>query len=97
MVWTLFAMGSFSGLIPWIVMGISLATASGAPGAVPTPYFVYVVYFVMVAFYVLFAAVFVLSTLRIGPWADYTYTEACYMFLSAVAKTTIAWQTYLGQ
>jgi Heliorhodopsin len=95
--WTLFWMGCFAGLVPWIVIGISIATGRAAPDAAALPPFVFVIYGIIVAFYVFFALVFVLSMMNIGPWADYYYTESSYMFLSVVAKTLIAWQAYLGQ
>jgi hypothetical protein len=72
-------------------------TARASPDASPIPAFVFVIYAIIIATYVLFAIVFVLSMLRVGPWADYYHTEVSYLCLSVVAKTLIGWQAYLGQ
>lgn len=94
--WLHFVFGSVIGLVPWIVIGVALATAATAPGAVGIPGFVIAIYISMFITFNIFALNMVLQNARVGPWRDYGYGERAYMILSLVAKTLLAWQVWAG-
>jgi Heliorhodopsin len=94
--WLHFVFGSVIGLVPWIVIGVALATAATAPGAVGIPGFVIAIYISMFITFNVFALNMVLQNARVGPWREYGYGERAYMILSLVAKTLLAWQVWAG-
>ncbi len=93
--WAAYNIGSFAGLIPWIVIGIYFWT-SNAYGAGEVPTFVYYIYASIFLFFNCFAINMVLQYKKIGKWRDYLYGERVYIILSLLAKSALAWQVFAG-
>jgi hypothetical protein len=93
--WTPFVLGSFAGIIPWIVIGLYLlAPASRSIGDVPT--FVYGIYISLFVWFNMFAVNMFLQYRKTGPWRDYLFGERMYILLSLTAKSALAWQVFAG-
>jgi len=93
--WTAYYCGVFAGVIPWIVIGIYLASATIASnGSIPD--FVYYIYISIALFFNSFAINMILQYKKIGKWRDYLYGEKVYVILSLVAKSALAWQVFAG-
>jgi hypothetical protein len=93
--WTSYIVGSLSGIIPWIVLGIYFWGANiYGSGNIPT--FVYFIYVSIFVFFFSFALNMYLQYKKKGKWADYLYGEKVYMILSLVAKSALAWQIFFG-
>jgi hypothetical protein len=91
--WLSFWFGVFAGAVPWILIGIYV----WSPGdAAEPPGFVYAIYISLFLFFNCFAVNMVLQYKRIGPWRDYLFGEAVYIFLSLTAKSALAWQVFSG-
>ena len=91
--WTSFIFGCISGVAPWIVIALYLAS----PGSVANPpTFVYWIFFSIFAFFNCFAINQVLQYKKIGKWQNYLYGERAYIILSLVAKSLLAWQVFAG-
>lgn len=89
--WLPFCMGSFAGIIPWIVIVIYV----WAPGLkVSPPGFVYGIIASLFVFFNCFAVNMVLQYKKIGPWRDYLFGEKVYIILSLTAKALLAWQVF---
>ena len=87
--WTPFILGSVTGIIPWIVIGLYLlAPASRSVGDVPT--FVYGIYISLFFWFNLFAVNMFLQYRKIGAWRDYLFGERTYIMLSLTAKSALA-------
>lgn len=93
--WTSFFFGSFAGMIPWIIIGVSfLAAVSDASGNVPS-----FVYWILVSLFVtfnIFPLNMILQYKKVGKWNDYLFGEKMYIILSLVAKSLLAWQVWGG-
>ena len=88
-----FWLGSIAGIVPWIAVGIYLAS----PGsAAEPPGFVYGIFFSLFAFFNVFAINMWLQYKRVGKWASYLRGETTYIVLSLVAKSLLAWQVFGG-
>ena len=88
-----FWLGSIAGIVPWIAVGIYLAS----PGsAAEPPGFVYGIFFSLFAFFNVFALNMWLQYKRVGKWASYLRGETTYIVLSLVAKSLLAWQVFGG-
>ena len=88
-----FWLGSISGAVPWIAIGIYLFS----PGSeAQPPGFVYGIFFSLFVFFNTFAINMWLQYREIGKWRDYLYGERTYIILSLVAKTLLAWQVFGG-
>ncbi len=88
-----FWLGSVVGAVPWVAIGIYLAS----PGSSATPPgFVYAIYFSLFAFFNVFALNMWLQYRQIGRWKDYLFGESAYVALSLVAKSLLAWQVFAG-
>ncbi len=93
--WLAFKLGTFAGVIPWLVVAIWFWAASRyGSGEIPT--FVYWIYVSIFVFFNCFAINMILQYKRIGKWADYLYGERAYIILSLVAKSLLAWQVFAG-
>ncbi len=93
--WLSFNVGTISGLLPWIVVGIYLVGATlYGEGNIPT--FVYYIYGSIFVFFSSFAVNMYLQYKKVGRWQDYLYGEKSYMVLSLVAKSALAWQVFAG-
>ena len=92
--WSPFIYGCVAGLIPWIVITISLFGGSGTNSKPPD--FVYYIFLSMAIFFNSFAINMVLQYRKVGKWKDYLYGERMYVILSLVAKSLLAWQVFVG-
>lgn len=93
--WLSYNIGTFAGLIPWIVVGLYFwASSRFGTGEIPT--FVYWIYVSIFIFFSSFAINMILQYKKIGPWKDYLYGENVYIILSLVAKSLLAWQVFAG-
>lgn len=93
--WISYVVGTISGLLPWIVVGIYLWGANYyGEGDIPT--FVYYIYASIFVFFSSFAVNMWLQYRRKGRWSEYLYGEKAYMILSLVAKSALAWQVFAG-
>jgi len=93
--WLSFNLGTFAGLIPWIVVGLGFWAANKF-GAGQIPTFVYWIYVSIFVFFNCFAINMVLQYKKVGKWQDYLYGERAYIILSLVAKSLLAWQVFAG-
>jgi hypothetical protein len=91
--WAPFIMGSFAGLIPWLVVLIHFL-GSGEYGQIP--WFVYGVLVSYFVFFNLFPINMYLQYKKVGKWKDYLYGERAYILLSLVAKSILAWLVFFG-
>lgn len=93
--WLSFNIGTLSGILPWVVVGIYFWGANQfGEGNIPT--FVYYIYASMFVFFSSFAINMYLQYKKKGKWANYLYGEKTYMILSLVAKSLLAWQVFAG-
>lgn len=93
--WISYVVGTISGLLPWIVVGIYFWGANQyGSGDIPT--FVYWIYVSILVFFSSFAVNMWLQYRGKGRWQDYLYGEKVYMILSLVAKSALAWQIFAG-
>ena len=91
--WTSFIFGCITGVAPWIVIALYLAS----PGSTANPpTFVYWIFFSIFIFFNCFAVNQVLQYKKVGKWQDYLYGERAYIILSLVAKSLLAWQVFAG-
>ncbi len=91
--WLPFVLGSFAGLIPWIVIVIHFL---GSGEFEQIPWFVYWVLVSYFVFFNLFPINMYLQYKQIGKWKDYLYGERVYIILSLVAKSILAWLVFFG-
>jgi hypothetical protein len=94
--WSHYVFGCIAGIVPWIVIGIALWSASVEPGAAPVPTFVWIIFGSLFVAFNIFAITMILQYGKIGRWRDYLVGEKTYMVLSLVAKTLLAWQVFFG-
>ncbi len=93
--WLSFNLGTFAGLIPWLVIGLAFYWSARFSGATP-PTFVYWIFISIFVFFNAFAINMILQYKKVGKWADYLYGERAYIILSLVAKSLLAWQVFAG-
>ncbi|MGD2250503.1 MAG: heliorhodopsin HeR [Candidatus Methanofastidiosia archaeon] len=93
--WTSYYIGCISGIVPWIVIFISLL-ASGSTTGNPVPDFVVAIFVTIAIFFNLFAVNMALQYKKVWKWKDYLYGEKMYIVLSLVAKSALAWQVFAG-
>jgi hypothetical protein len=91
--WAPFIMGSFAGLVPWVVIVIHFL---GSGEFDQIPWFVYAVLISYFVFFNLFPINMYLQYRRIGKWKDYLYGERAYILLSLFAKSILAWLVFFG-
>jgi hypothetical protein len=89
--WTPFIFGCIAGIVPWIAIADYL-WGPGASDMAPT--FVYWIFVFMFIFFNSFAVNMVLQYKKMGPWRDYLFGEAAYVFLSLTAKSVLAWMVF---
>jgi hypothetical protein len=94
--WNHYVFGVIAGVVPWLVIGIALWSASSEPGASGVPTFVYVIFISLFLSFNVFAVTMILQYGKIGRWRDYLVGEKSYMLLSLTAKTLLAWQVFAG-
>ena len=94
--WTAYIIGTFAGLIPWVVIGITIvSTVLGSDGGGP-PDFVLAIYGSLFVFFNLFALTMILQYRQTWKFEDYLFGESTYIVLSLVAKSLLAWQVFFG-
>lgn len=93
--WTAYAVGVVAGLIPWIVIAISLVGSVTASSS-DVPDFVLYIFVSLFIFFNLFAVNMILQYRGSWRWQDYLFGEKVYVILSLVAKSALAWQVYFG-
>lgn len=91
--WAPFIMGSFAGLVPWVVILIHFF-GSGEWSQIP--WFVYAAIAAYFIFFNLFPINMYLQYKKVGAWSDYVYGERGYIILSLVAKSVLAWLVFGG-
>lgn len=91
--WLPFIYGAIAGIIPWIVI---IMYAFGNSDPTKVPWFVYAIFGSYMLFFNLFPVNMILQYKKIGKWKDYLYGERCYIVLSLVAKTVLAWLVFFG-
>jgi hypothetical protein len=94
--WNHYIFGVIAGLVPWIVIGIALWSASTEPGAASVPTFVYIIFVSLFVSFNVFAITMILQYRKVGRWREYLAGEKTYMLLSLFAKTLLAWQVFFG-
>jgi len=94
--WSHYIFGCIAGIVPWIVIGISLWSAATEPNAEPIPGFVIGIFISLFIAFNVFAITMILQYGKVGRWRDYLVGEKTYMFLSLFAKTILAWQVFAG-
>lgn len=92
--WRPFWIGSFAGVVPWVIILGSIWGTRQDFEAFPD----FVVYVSIVTFVLfnIFAVNMWLQYKEVGPWSDYIFGEKMYIVLSLVAKSTLAWWVYTG-
>lgn len=90
--WTPYIFGCIAGIVPWIVIAISIFGAQAESGGVPT--FVFGIFVSLFLFYNTFSINQLLQYRRVGPWRDYVVGEWTYLILSLAAKSALAWQVF---
>jgi hypothetical protein len=92
--WLSYYIGSWAGIVPWLVVAFYLWLSAGQGS--PAPTFVYWIFVSIFVFFSCFAVNMVLQYKKVGPWKDYLYGERAYIILSLVAKSLLAWQVFAG-
>ena len=88
-----FWMGSALGIIPWIAIGVYLAS----PGSdAQPPSFVYGIFFSLFVFFNSFAFTQWAQYKQVRRWKSYLSGERTYILLSLLAKSALAWQVFGG-
>ncbi len=92
--WRPFVGGVLAGAVPWLVIGIALATSQSEGGGVPG--FVYGIFVSLFLLFNCFAVNQWLQFRRRGRFTDPLLGEKVYVVLSLLAKSALAWQIYAG-
>lgn len=92
--WSSFVVGSLAGIVPWIVIAVSVVGTFSAGGSPPD--FVLVIYASLFVLFNLFAINMLLQYRGVWRWRNYLYGERAYIVLSLVAKSLLAWQVFFG-
>lgn len=93
--WLSFNIGTFSGIVPWLII-LYYFWASAQYGSAKPPTFVYWIFVSIFVFFSCFAVNMWLQYKKVGKWKNYLYGERVYMLLSLVAKSALAWQVFAG-
>ncbi|MEN9595229.1 MAG: hypothetical protein RLY23_1712 [Actinomycetota bacterium] len=90
-----FIFGCIAGIIPWIAIGLIIASPKGPPNATPPTF----VYGIVVSLFILFNCFAIVQWRQYrakGKWSNYLRGEKTYIVLSLVAKSALAWQIFAG-
>jgi hypothetical protein len=90
-----FIMGSITGLVPWLLIGL-YTLQPGSTNAAEVPGFVIGIIISLFVFFNTFAINQALQYKKVGSWANYLKGERTYITLSLVAKSILAWQVFSG-
>lgn len=91
--WLPFIFGCIAGIVPWIIILISVLSPSSPSDAAP-PAFVYGIIISIFVLFNTFAYVQYKQYLAKGKWKDYLRGERAYIALSFVAKAALALQIF---
>jgi hypothetical protein len=94
--WWPFVFGCIAGVVPWIVITISLVTTQVESTGDGVPTFVFAIFVSLFLLFNCFALNQWLQYRGRGRFADYLFGEKVYLVLSLVAKSALAWQIYGG-
>jgi len=89
------AVAVIAGLVPWLVVGWYLWSASVYGGG-HIPAFVYWMAVIIFVCFASISGIVHLELKQIGKWAQYAYAERAFMILSLVTGTALAWQLFMG-
>ncbi|MEA2070679.1 MAG: heliorhodopsin HeR [Asgard group archaeon] len=92
--WTAFIIGTFAGIIPWVIIVLHLAGAGS--GIANAPWFVWAILGAYFAFFWTFPVNMILQYTKTGKWKDYLFGERGYIILSLVSKSLLAWLVFSG-
>jgi hypothetical protein len=93
--WSAYLVGCLSGFVPWIVLAAYFIAALGSTETNP-PTFVYAILAIYFIMFNTFSINMVFQYKGVGKWKDYLYGERVYIILSLIAKTALAWLTFVG-
>lgn len=88
-----YIIGWIIGLAPWVVILMYLFYS---PNLDMVPWYGWAGIIAYFLFFNSFAFNMLLQYKKIGPWKDYVFGERMYIWLSLIAKSTIAWIVYAG-
>ena len=91
--WLPFIFGCIAGIIPWLIVLISVL-APGSPSTATPPAFVYGIIISIFVLFNTFAYVQLKQYQAKGKWKDYLRGERAYIVLSFVAKAALALQIF---
>jgi hypothetical protein len=94
--WLHYVFGCIAGVVPWLVIGVTLYVSATEPGSAPIPGFVIGIFVSLFIAFNVFAINQVLQYKKVGSWRDYLYGERAYMLFSLIAKSLLAWQVFFG-
>jgi hypothetical protein len=92
--WIPFSIGSFLGMIPWIIIFSYFFIAIHFRVQAPT--YLYSLIFTIFFLFNIFGLNMYLTYKKIGLWSNYEFSERMFIFLSIFAKSALAWQIFLG-
>jgi hypothetical protein len=90
-----FIMGSITGIVPWILIGV-YTLQPGSTSAAEVPGFVIGIIISLFVFFNTFAINQALQYKKWRSWSNYLKGERTYITLSLVAKSILAWQVFSG-
>ncbi len=94
--WQHYIFGCIAGVVPWLVIGVTILISATEPNSAPIPGFVIAIFVTLFLFFNVFAINQVLQYRKVGRWRDYLYGERAYMLFSLIAKSLLAWQVFFG-
>lgn len=93
--WFPYNMGVVAGITPWIIGGLYFWNSTNNV-ADSIPWYAQAGFIVTFLFFNSFAFNMLFQYLRIGPWKKYAFGERTYVWLSLIAKSSLAWILVLG-
>ena len=94
--WLHYIFGCIAGVVPWLVIFVTILISATEPNSAPIPGFVIAIFVTLFVSFNVFAINQVLQYRKVGRWRDYLYGERAYMLFSLVAKSLLAWQVFFG-
>jgi len=91
--WTAFYIGTFAGVIPWIIIFLYLF---GNGNISEIPVFVWGIFGSYILFFNTFPINMILQYKKVGKWRDYLHGERGYILLSLWSKSLLAWLVFAG-
>lgn len=91
--WSAYNFGWLAGIAPWIVIFMYFF---GSGNFDEIPGFVYGILFSYIFFFMSFAFNMFLQYKKVWKWSEYRFGELCYVILSLVSKSLLAWLVFGG-